>query len=193
MKPLGPRVGSFAYDEEGVLGLITQDQKLTGSWHGISVDPPHRAGEKWTSRNPEVVAGIELLRQESKDAKNLLRCAVCGALITIAEAKEFKACSVCGTNVAPEFVYQDVLLRANWTELRMLANWAFQFALAAHLPSEAHQRLARVAQRIRLLRPERAPALLDSEVQEEAAVDQIEQSLESKAAQHNQVKSSFKN
>lgn len=178
-----PRVGAICYSENGVLGLVT-GQDDAGTWFGkvVSVE---NCGYDWTARRPRVVAYLDQIAAGFDPLEyGLLRCATCERKMTAAEAANFKHCPTCGGSVAPEFVSQDIFVRMNWAEARMLANWSQGWAIGTKLPSVAHQRLTRIFGKLRLVRPEHAPALLDEEVAEEAQVAEFERSLAGKAVEN---------
>lgn len=180
------RIGAIAYNEEGFLGLVTAQ---TDVWLGIILAVGPEAGNLWMSHKPRVVGFIDQVAPPWTPLEfNLLRCATCERKMTLEEAKSFKHCPECGGGVAPEFVEQDILIRMNWAEARMLMNWAQAFALAVKLPASAYQRLARLARKFRLLRPHRSPALMDEEVQEEAQLSELEQNFAARAEEYNQTK-----
>lgn len=57
-----------------------------------------------------------------------VRCTACGAEFSDEEIAGAKACPTCGSTSVPCLMSQDVTIRINWHELRILTIWASNWA-----------------------------------------------------------------
>lgn len=78
------------------------------------------------------------------EGKKTTRCVVCRAEFTDAEIQNAKACPSCGGTGVPMAIAQDVDVRINWHELRILVMWAENFEQSA-LKNEPNHKLGVVA------------------------------------------------
>ena len=86
------------------------------------------------------------------------RCTTCEAEFTDAELKDAFACPSCGSEGIPCSIAQDVTVKINWHELRILTIWA-NFHAQAHCDPGSQKSLATIIQRLETQRPDGFPAL----------------------------------
>ncbi len=92
-----------------------------------------------------------------------MRCPVCSGLFEEKTIVDEVSCPRCGTGVTPEYPDLDVTLTINWDALRLLANWALNWAKAEYPKDHvAHQEIETVFAHLRRYRPEEGePLTLD--------------------------------
>lgn len=86
------------------------------------------------------------------------RCTSCEAEFTDAEMADAIACPSCGTRSIPCSIAQDVTVKINWHELRLLTIWADNWA-RAYCEASGNRTLATIIKRLEAQRPEGYPAL----------------------------------
>lgn len=96
------------------------------------------------------------------------RCTDCGAELTDAEAKGIHACPSCGTVSIPCLISQDVTIKINWHELRVLTIWATNWAQLKFPEEPAARALGRIIAALNAQKPDLsfAPLTLAGELQE---------------------------
>lgn len=93
------------------------------------------------------------------------RCTDCAAEFTEAELAGVAGCPGCGTKSVPCAIDEDVSLRINWHELRILTIWASNYA--EKLTAQSRSTLTSILRRLNQQRPPKAAALtLMGEVRE---------------------------
>jgi DNA-directed RNA polymerase subunit RPC12/RpoP len=98
-----------------------------------------------------------------------IRCTRCRAEFTRAETSGVSACPSCGTRGLPMDVAEDVEIRINWHELRILTIWASNYAQQANLERASREALAAILHALALQHPklsERSPLTLFGEVEQ---------------------------
>jgi hypothetical protein len=95
------------------------------------------------------------------------RCIICSAEFTDEEIIGTSCCPSCKTTSLPLGIIRDILLPINWSEIRLLANWACRWSDSTDMPSDSRAALQAVLKRITKHRPPNSPALtLAGEVKE---------------------------
>lgn len=94
-----------------------------------------------------------------------VRCPLCGAEFTDAEITNAKACPACGCKSAPSTIANDVTIKTNWHELRILGIWADNWAQEKGL-KEGRMVLAAILNRIRRQYPDAPPLSMAGEFAE---------------------------
>lgn len=79
---------------------------------------PMGKGDPMTTHNDNPVTTEEMS----------VRCTRCRSEFTDAQIQHAKACPKCGTRGVPMSVAQDVTIKVNWHELRILTMWAERWA-----------------------------------------------------------------
>ena len=95
------------------------------------------------------------------DDPKTTRCITCSAEFTDAEVVGVCACPKCGTTSLPLGICRDLTLTINWSELRLLANWACFWAdkMFTEKDNDSRAALGAVLKRITVHRQEGWPAL----------------------------------
>lgn len=57
-----------------------------------------------------------------------IRCIICDSEFTFEETKIMGNCLKCGTKNSPAYIKHDVEVQINWQELRIICNWADNWA-----------------------------------------------------------------
>lgn len=95
------------------------------------------------------------------------RCTTCRAEFTDDEIEGKSACPSCGGTGVPMAIAQDITLRINWHELRILTIWASNYAGAKDFPIASRQALESILKQLEAQRPEGfAPLTLAGEVRQ---------------------------
>lgn len=96
-----------------------------------------------------------------------IRCTRCRAEFSEAEAVGRGGCPACGDTGVPMSIAQDVTLRINWHELRILTIWADNYA-REHCQPDGQAALAAIIRALEAQRPDGsfAPLTLLGEIQE---------------------------
>jgi hypothetical protein len=93
------------------------------------------------------------------------RCTTCYSEFTDEQLVEHKCCPNCKTTSLPMAISQDVTLKINWHELRILTIWAANWAEG--LPNESRNTFNAIIKRLEAQAPEKAaPLTLFGEIQE---------------------------
>lgn len=100
-----------------------------------------------------------------------VRCSICGKEFTDEEIEGVECCPKCGTKTIPCAISEDVQIKINWHELRMLCIWAESWARHcdnSDEPTEEKMMLAvmTVAQRLQKQFPDKTPLTLFGEIKE---------------------------
>lgn len=93
------------------------------------------------------------------------RCTICSAEFTDAEIEEATCCPTCGTTGIPCAIEDDVTLKINWHELRILTIWADNYAREHTLPS-SRATLTGILQRLQAQYPDKPPLTLMGEIEQ---------------------------
>ena len=90
-------------------------------------------------------------------APGTIRCTRCAAEFDVAQMRNRSSCPACGTSSVPCATKDDVDVRMNWHELRILVQWAEQWERRCGL--NAAGTVAAIARRLARHRPPGAPPL----------------------------------
>lgn len=85
----------------------------------------------------------------------VIRCTRCHTEFTEKEFVKMECCTGCGSTAQPQLIEQDVVLRINWQELRVLV----EFALLAPVRGDSKGVLEEIVRRLEKLRPPNSPPL----------------------------------
>ena len=85
----------------------------------------------------------------------MLRCTTCREEFTREQASGRSSCPNCGTASLPMVIADDVEIRINWHELRILGIWASNYA-RRHGHGDSRKALATILHSIAMQHPERA-------------------------------------
>lgn len=92
------------------------------------------------------------------------RCTDCAAEFSDEELEGVSACPTCGTKSLPSAIADDVDLRINWHELRILTIWASNHA-SEHLKDKPGSRtLSSIIKRLEAQFPDRLPLTIFGEI-----------------------------
>lgn len=91
-----------------------------------------------------------------------LRCTACGFEVTKGASRDLRACPRCGDTSAPMAIADDVEIKVNWHELRVLGIWAEQWA--SRLDGNEQRIVNVICGRIHAQHPEKAPLTMSSEI-----------------------------
>lgn len=189
--------GWLAYNEEGVLGLVTSDapelREGYGSdpmWFGTVLRDKrnaegkltHAVDDTWNSLSPRLVADLNLVAPGPRADGYEYRCPSCSAELTAYEARASHTCPRCGFAGVPHFLDNDVIVRVNWDELRLLCDLANNWMTETKVLPEFQKQMAVTFGKIRLSRPAYGFALLGWEVEQEARQGQEVKSFAERAA-----------
>ena len=92
------------------------------------------------------------------------RCTHCSAEFTDQELENVTSCPKCGTTGIPCLIADDVLLKINWPELRILGIWADNYAKAAHIEDSSAKVIAAILARCEKQFPDKTPLTLGGEI-----------------------------
>jgi len=87
-----------------------------------------------------------------------IRCTKCYEEFSEEETKNVSCCSKCGCKGLPMSISQDVEIKINWHELRLLCNWAENWAVEK-CDDDARSTFEAIADRLEKYRPEGGAAL----------------------------------
>lgn len=82
------------------------------------------------------------------DDSKTTRCTTCASEFTDAEIVTAKCCPSCGSTGTPCSISQDIDLKINWHELRLLCIWASNWATQADLDAGSIKSLNSIIQRL---------------------------------------------
>lgn len=101
-------------------------------------------------------------------APKTTRCTTCATEFTDAEIVGHSACPSCKSPGVPMAIAQDVTLKINWHELRILTIWASNFAGSKDFPAPSRAALNAIIRRLEAQRPNEtfAPLTLFGEVRQ---------------------------
>lgn len=104
-----------------------------------------------------------------------IRCTDCAAEFTDEELEGKSACPTCGTASVPSSIADDVTIRINWHELRILGIFASNWAERCDEgPAKTARCVRSILKRIHAQHPERAPLTLAEEFAELTTLGDIE-------------------
>ncbi|GAC1455454.1 MAG: hypothetical protein PVSMB1_04900 [Gemmatimonadaceae bacterium] len=92
------------------------------------------------------------------------RCTDCGSEFTDAELVGARGCPVCKTESLPSDIKDDVTIKLNWHELRILGIWASNWA-NEKCPEHSKRTLKHILARIQAQHPDKTALTLFGEVQ----------------------------
>lgn len=96
-----------------------------------------------------------------------IRCTECRG--EFSDDEVYDACPNCGTCGVPMSITEDVTIKINWHELRILCMWASNFASSFSGEAQRSQKaLATIIRMIRAQHPEMGPLTMTEEIQEVA-------------------------
>jgi predicted nucleic acid-binding Zn-ribbon protein len=99
-----------------------------------------------------------------------VRCTICSTEFTDEEILEAIKCPSCGTSSLPCAISEDVLLKINWHELRILTIWAENYARIADAKDKLDETLLStvmiISKRLEKQYPDKTKLTLFSEVRE---------------------------
>lgn len=95
-----------------------------------------------------------------KPTARKVRCPICMSCFDDNDVMDEKVCPSCKTSVAPQYLDLEVQVSMNWDEIRMLANWAFNYAMET-FPEDhlAMQELEVAFRKLRAIKPEQGDPL----------------------------------
>jgi hypothetical protein len=94
-----------------------------------------------------------------------IRCTKCGKEFVSEEVKETDRCPSCGTDCTPQLISDDVTVKVNWQDLRILCGWAANYVV--NLNTDMQEVFVAMVNRLMPFRPEGSAALtLEEEVRE---------------------------
>jgi len=103
----------------------------------------------------------------NREGQKQIRCVDCYKEFSRLEIEGAKACPACGSKGVPMLISQDVTIRINWHELRILAIWASRWADKENFPDDGRATLQNILKRLRTYRPAgSAPLTLIEEFKE---------------------------
>jgi hypothetical protein len=94
------------------------------------------------------------------------RCTACASEFTDAELEGAKACPACGATGVPSAIADDVTIKINWHELRILGIWASNWAEAKFRDEDGHRTLRAILARLQAQHPGKAPLSLEGELKD---------------------------
>lgn len=98
-----------------------------------------------------------------------VRCTDCAAEFSDEEIAGANGCPTCGTVSVPCSIAEDVTLKINWHELRILTIWASNYASERLKDKPGSQRtLNSILKRLQAQHPEKTPLTLFGELQQVA-------------------------
>jgi len=98
-----------------------------------------------------------------------IRCTICQAEFTEAEIKGASCCPSCGDKGVPCAISDDVTIKINWHELRILCIWAERWAMQADASdptSDGVVTIDCITQRLLKQHPSKAPLTIRGEVEQ---------------------------
>lgn len=97
-----------------------------------------------------------------------IRCTDCSAEFAEEEVAGVSGCPTCGTRGVPCAISEDVTLRINWHELRILGIWASNWA-EAKCGDQEKRTIAAILHRLHAQYPDKGPLTLMGEFRELAS------------------------
>src|SRR5689334_22184758 len=96
-------------------------------------------------------------RDRMADAKGekTTRCTLCAAEFTEQELENVKACPSCGTEGIPCDIADDVTIKINWHELRILGIWASFWAGTPDFKASSRAALKAILKRVEAQYPDK--------------------------------------
>lgn len=95
------------------------------------------------------------------------RCVTCNAEFTEEQIEGAEACPTCGAKGIPVDPANDVTIKINWHELRILTVWADNWA-QERCDEDGQRSLAAILRRLQAQHPDRTALTLAGEIQEMA-------------------------
>lgn len=96
-----------------------------------------------------------------------IRCTTCQAEFSEAEIKGVSCCPGCGSKGVPCLIADDVTVKINWHELRILSCWAERWAM--HIEAQATSSLVTldcIVQRLQKQHPDKVPLTIRGETEQ---------------------------
>jgi len=94
------------------------------------------------------------------------RCSDCAGEFSDEEIDKVSRCPTCGTTSVPCAIAEDVTLKINWHELRILTIWASNYADQQMKDQPGQRTLKSIIKRLHAQYPEKAPLTLADEFQQ---------------------------
>lgn len=94
------------------------------------------------------------------------RCTHCGTEFTDEQLEGLQSCPKCGTRGTPCAIADDVMIKVNWHELRLLGMWADNWAHTPNFPEDSQRVIAAILTRIEAQFPDKTPLTLAGEVRQ---------------------------
>lgn len=94
------------------------------------------------------------------------RCTNCSAEFTDAELVGVGCCPKCGSTGTPCDIKDDVTIRVNWHELRIIGMWADNWASTPNFPESSKRVVAAILARLEKQYPDKTPLTLAGEVRQ---------------------------
>lgn len=92
------------------------------------------------------------------------RCTHCSTEFSEEELTNAQECPTCGTTGTPCLLEDDVMLKINWHELRILGIWADNYARAVNLEDSSRKVISAILSRCERQFPDRTPLTIGGEV-----------------------------
>lgn len=147
-------------DHYGPGGLET----FAAAHHGSGL----HSSESWTTLKPMPIRFPRKPRVLSTEKS--IRCTRCATEFSEADIEGANGCPKCGAKGVPMLIKNDVTIRVNWHELRILGIWADNWAGACDEREpeggDAKLTVAAILRRIQAQHPERDPLTLLGELQQ---------------------------
>jgi hypothetical protein len=97
-------------------------------------------------------------------SEKTIRCTRCAAEFTEEDLKDASDCPKCGEQGCPCIISDDVAIKINWHELRILGIWATNWANKQGFDIGAKKTLAAILSRIEKQYPRKEPLTLAGEI-----------------------------
>jgi predicted nucleic acid-binding Zn-ribbon protein len=109
--------------------------------------------------------------EENKDIIKTIRCTRCAEEFSDAESEGLTCCPKCGDTGVPMLIADDVTVKVNWHELRILGIWAENWAKKIQEDNKDEKKdylltVMCIAGRLQKQHPDKAPLTLFSEIRQ---------------------------
>ena len=100
--------------------------------------------------------------------EKIARCLICNEEFTGKELKDFDRCPKCGNTGIPCSPKEDVIIKINWHELRILVIWAENWAnkIDKDCATKPAVTIVCIARRVQNQYPDKTPLTLTGEIQQ---------------------------
>lgn len=161
-----PKPGDIAIDEKGYVGLIYYQDK-DGFWCGLNLTGVLAIpAVPWRMQDPKVLFNVfELARQMPP-----WYCPNCRSEMQQVKLPEHLTCKTCGFNGYPYDGTRELVVRANWDEVRGIADYAQRLLRGAQAPIEAMRSIGSFIGRLRRERRPGWPPVLHEDSENEKGV-----------------------